>query len=295
MRKPSFLFFLLFFLFPMACTSPNGENDAVEEEKAIDSSSVTDIRVSELRLDCEPDARVLEGNRLIIRELGLGVFIGADSTTYDPDYGESHRLLMAIDLTDCSEADRHVLPVNETPDIAYTMADVNYHRVRQVIAIKGRKTIMAYDVKNKKILGPTEPSFLKERQYADAQSGNIERLEVWEDYLVGYATDLGAFVFRLTETPALVPKMPLVEIEGNGLAYRSLFLIPLANEKYQAIIPSMADQPPYGFSIETVFEEPLAFEVASDPELRGNVAKIGRTESGEEVVVDLGSAELELR
>lgn len=243
-------------------------------------------QTSSIEEACKPDAEVLSGNSLFIRERGEAVFIGADSTTYDTGLGKSHRLFIVMDMEKCEEVDRKVLPVNESPDFPYQLADISYHRARDVIAIKGLKTVLCYDMKAGEVFGPVAPSYKNEREYADAQSGNIERLEIWEDFILGYATDMGAFVFVIEPNNSLTPYLPAVEVPGSGLAYESLFLIPTTEGKMQAIIPSMEDQPPYGFSVEALFEQPIALQ--GEPQaIPPRYGLLGRTPAGEQVVVDL--------
>ena len=287
MRKQGIFFTIFIFFFLTSCgpdepaSDDNTEAPSQASEDSVDKSAMPEIISS-----CKPAAKVLDGNSLLVRERGLAVFIAADSSTYDSNLGDSHRLLITMDMVKCEEIDRQLLPMNISADFPYRLADISYHRLRKLIAIKGLKTVLCYDLMKKTILGPVYPQYKNEREYADAQTGNIQRLEIWEDYIMGYATDLGAFAFLMEDDNIIRPYLPVIEYSGDGLAEGALFLIPTTDDKVQAIIPGMEDQPPYGFSIETLFEQPI--------ELKGTPQKIlstyvilGKTSAGDQVLVDL--------
>lgn len=280
LRLPLLLMTLLVFI---SCSQEGPSSTTGQTEQESDTSDINS-RTAESSLDlaCEPDAEVLEENRLLIRELGLGVFIAADSTTYDEGLGQSHRLLIAMDLSNCEEVDRRLLPVNVSPDFPYYLADISYHRTRGVVAVKGLKTVLCYDLKSKTVFGPVGPEYKSKRELADAQSGNIQRLEIWEEYIIGYATDLGPFSFTIEADNSLKPYLPAVEFPDFG----ALFLVPTTDDRVQAIIPSMEDQPPYGFAIETLFEQPM--ELEGEPlALPPYYALLGQTANGKHVVVNI--------
>jgi hypothetical protein len=274
---------ILFFLMFAGAFSCGPDTSAPGEATGQDTDSLATRQITPMDETCKPDAEILAGNSLLIRERGDAVFIVADSTSYDEEFGPSHRSLILMDMEKCEELDRKLLPVNISPDFPYQLADISYHRVRDVIAIKGLKTVLCYDLRSKEVFGPVEPSYKSEREYADAQSGNIERLEVWEDYLIGYATDMGSFAFVITGNNTLRPFLPAVEYSSNGLAYQSLFLIPTADAKVQAIVPGIEDG---GFSIEILFEQPL--ELEGQPQaIPPRFGWLGRTPSGANIVVDV--------
>jgi hypothetical protein len=282
MKNLRFSFFFLMLVGLLSC-GPDASAPGGETAQGGDVDSLTSRQATSLDESCKPDAAILDGNSLLIRERGEAVFIVADSLSYDEDFGPSHRSLVLIDLEKCEEVDRKLLPVNVSPDFPYQLADISYHRMRDVIAIKGLKTVLCYDLQSKEVVGPVEPSYKEERAYADAQSGNIERLEVWEDYLIGYATDMGAFAFVITADNTLSPYLPAIEYPGEGLAYQSLFLMPTADGKVQAIIPSVGDD---GFSIAPLFGQPL--ELEGEPKaILPRFGWLGRTPAGEQVVVDV--------
>ncbi len=280
-------FFLIILSLFFSCGSETSTtNNDTDGDLMVETDTASRNITTAFNEDCKPKAKVLEGNSLLIRESGAAVFIGADSTTFDEGMGESHRLLIVMDMERCKEKDREILPVNVSPDFPYRLADISYHRMRDVIAVKGLKTVLCYDMKKQQVFGPVFPAFKNERELADAQSGNIERLEIWEDYIIGYATDLGAFVFVIEEDNSLTPFLPAVEFPGRGLSYSSLFLIPTADGRMQAIIPSMEDQPPYGFSIEALFEQALELEGEAQA-IPPRFGLLGRMPAGEQVVVDV--------
>lgn len=208
-------------------------------------------------IDCQLNMTILEGNQLLIRDAQSTtiVCITTDSTTHDEALGESHRVFLVLDAASCEEVDRQVLPVNQSPDFPYRLADVSYHRTYKIIAIKGRQSIYCYDLQNKQLLKPVTPDFLDERIEEDAQSGVISHLEVWENYLMGYANDFGAFAFALQEGPNLENALAKAEYMATDGSYNSLFLVPTPEGKFQAIIPDM-DLATNSFKVNLLFDAP---------------------------------------
>ncbi len=283
MNKSILFGLLLLSLFFNACDTNQQPERSTDE---LLESDDTQAETSEILIDCKPDFEILEGNRLLIRDMGLAVFIGADSSTYDENFGEGHRVLITMSIKDtCEIIDRQILPVNDSPDIPYFFADISYHRTHQVIALKSLKKVLTYNLKTKKISDSVEPVFMNEREYADAQSGNIQRLEVWEDHLIGYAMDLGVFVFSIDQDGRLKSVLPLVEYQMEESIYSPLFLIQSENAQMQAIIPGVPNLPPYSYSIEPIFENPIAFR--PDPQfIKGHYLVLGKKADGTQLLVD---------
>ena len=98
-----------------------------------------------------------------------------------------------------------------------------------------------------------EPEFLHERYAQDGQSGTIQRLELWEHYLIGYAQDLGTFVFDLRKHNKPTHVLAIAEYEKNE-SFSSLFLLQSEEDNTQAIIPQY-DADEYTFNIHTLFDK----------------------------------------
>lgn len=241
MYRMRFLLPYCLLLLPMLFTACNNEPSAQDAE----ASKATDSLISSLGTapgqleSCMPTDRTLEGNFFTGRKAGLQLFITADSSTYDPDMGDSHRLLEIYKMDDCSLIDRIELPVNVSPDFPYYFAEIIYNNTSRLVGIKGFNQIYCYDLENRRLLPPLEPRYLMERYAEDAQSGMIRRLEVWENYLIGFAEDQGVFVFDLSNPDAPNAVLPLaeypMETDNN---FHSLFLLPsYPDTLLQVVIP----------------------------------------------------------
>jgi len=187
--------------------------------------------------DCTIKGKVLEGNQFWIKEQDVLVCIVADSTTFDKDLGDSHRIVEAYDTKTCTQIFRKALPVNVSADFPYYLAEITYNNVNQVVAIRGFNTIYCFDVANKKLSAAMKPGFKKGRLSEDAQTGMIKRLEVWENYLVGFAEDQGTFVFDLSNHMQPKTVLPFAEYMVRENDFSSLFLLNSGNEGQQAIVP----------------------------------------------------------
>lgn len=217
--------------------------------------------------NCQPGGEILEGNQFWIRERETLVVVKADSSTLDPDYGPSHRILEVYDTRDCHRLSRQELPVNVSPDFPYYIAEITYNNTSQMLAIRGFGTIYLYDLANQRLLPVLEPKFLRERYGVDAQSGMIQRLEVWENYLIGYAQDKGTFAFDLSDKQAPKAILPFGEYESEETFY-PIFLL-ASGDGYQAILPEYdreADQ----FSVNPAFASPLQLNLDVPKSARNN-------------------------
>lgn len=205
---------------------------------------------------CEIQGELLEENELWLKDHGKLICIIADSSTYDPKFGLSHRIIEVFNTFNCELELKLTLPVNLSPDYAYFLADINYNNESKIVAIKGAKTVYCLDLETKKMLPLLTPSFKGKRENVDANSGNIIRLELWEDFLVGFAQDYGTFVFDLDKNGKAQAILPFAEYKSGETNFNSLFLLASNNNKYQAILPQY-DWEEETFSINPIFEEPL--------------------------------------
>lgn len=212
--------------------------------------------------ECEIAGQVLEGNQLWSREHGLIAAIVADEETRDENYGDSHRILEIYDATTCERIDRQILPVNVSPDFPYYLAEMNYNNAIEMLAIRGFDKVYLYDMDSRQLLPVLEPQYQGERYAEDAQSGMIYRLELWENYLVGAAEDMGVFVFDLTDRQNPEALLPFAEYEITEEDFGSLFLVSSTGADQQIIMPTY-DIENDQFTINPLFDQPKELNTAN--------------------------------
>ncbi|MEZ5039141.1 MAG: hypothetical protein R2828_04590 [Saprospiraceae bacterium] len=249
-------------LLAFACDSDTPSNQ--QSNKVPDSETTTSDTASSNAIDpsgtartqhnCELKDKVLEGNQTWLNDQELLIAIVADETTADPDFGDGHRVLLVIDTKTCEQIQREVLPVSGSPDFPYYIAEIVYNNTSQLVGIRGADVIYCYDVKKRQLLAPLKPQFLTERITDDAQSGMIQRLEVWENYLIGYAQDMGTFVFDVSNEEAPKPLLPYAEFKTQNGDFNSLFMVPSADDRLQGIIPQY-DYDADEFKINPLFSQ----------------------------------------
>lgn len=246
-------------------TSKTETADTTQIEIPTDANSPgANVRTSH---DCTVEGKILDGNQTWLNAQELLITVLADDTTNDPDYGEGHRILVVTDTKTCEEIQRETLPVSGSPDFPYYIAEIVYNNTSQLIGIRGADVIYCYDVLNKELLAPLAPSFLTARITDDAQSGMIQRLEVWENYLIGYAQDMGTFVFDLTDKASPQVRLPYAEFKTEMGEFNSLFMVPSTEDGFQAIIPA------YDYDADEFKVNPL---FTSGKELNTNIPKSAR-------------------
>ena len=216
-------------------SSEQNTADTTQAEQTTDSNNAAST--SKPSHDCVVEGKILDGNQSWLDKQELLITILADESTNDPDYGEGHRVLVVTDTKTCEEIQRETLPVSSSPDFPYYVAEIVYNNTSQLVGIRGADVIYCYDVINRQLLSPLSPDFLNERVTDDAQSGMIQRLEVWEDYLIGYAQDMGTFVFDLTDKDNPKSLLPYAEFKTPTGDFHSMFMVPSANAGLQAIVP----------------------------------------------------------
>lgn len=235
--------------------------------------------------DCEIKSKILEGNRKIIKEINAIVCIVADSTKES-----NHRILEVYNTTNCELEKREILPFDLKVDFPYLMADIIYNNNSHLVAIRNHKKVYCYDVDNHNLLDPLIPDFLNERFAVDAQSGNIQHLEVWENYLIGYVQDGGAFVFDVSNTDHPKALLPAAEYDlsfGEGEDFSSLFFLKSENgNTYQAIAPSF-DFDNDKFLVNTLFETPQDLNINIPKNIRDNRFIIRRSKDGNTFAIDM--------
>jgi len=264
-----YFIFFLGFLFFSACTEtattdapsvqpPKTETTAEPRSRSLslpDNANQISRNLKQQQ-KCKINGEVLEENELWLKDQGRLVCIRADSSTYDPKFGMSHRILEVYNTFTCSLELKLTLPVNLSPDFPYFLADINYNNDSKIVAVKAAQTVYCLDLETKRMLPLLTPAFKNKRVNVDASSGSIIRLELWEDFLIGYAQDRGTFVFDLSNQKGPSPILPFAEYKVDETRFNSLFLLPSDNKKYQAILP-IYDWEEETFSINPIFKSPM--------------------------------------
>jgi len=262
------LYFLILCL-GIACTEPTNTPTTaapstpkkIDKEKIVPRSADQTTRTLKQQQKCAIKGELLEGNELWLKDHAKMVCIRADSSTYDANLGMSHRILEIYNTFTCKVELKLTLPINVSPDFPYFLADINYNNESKIVAIKAAKTVYCLDLGSNKMLPLLAPKFKTKREMADPSSGTIIRLELWEDFLVGYAQDQGTFVFDLSNEGGAKPVLPFAEYQLGDTRYNSLFLLPSGKDKYQAIFPDY-DWEEENFAINPIFKAPLALETS---------------------------------
>jgi hypothetical protein len=260
MRTLWILSFSVLVLFLWSCGSDTPADTTDDSTSDIDSSSAEvseksrSLFPAQPPIDCEIGGSILEENRFWSSQSELLVTIKADSTTRDSNLGESHRILEVYDKQ-CSLLSRTILPINQSPDFPYYLAEIIYNNSSQVLPVKGFNTIYLYDLSGRQLLPQIEPQFTGPRYGVDAQSGRIEHLEVWENYLIGHSRDYGSFVFRLEENQQVIPVPPFAEYQFED-RYYPVFALRSGAGARQLLLPSY-DRRTNTFSINPVLQQPL--------------------------------------
>lgn len=240
-----------------------------EVDAKSDSATAMPIPSEVQKPGCEKEGTMLDGNEFWANEVNKLIRIVATDATKDANLGESHRVLQVYDGVNCQLMQTETLPVDGSPDFAFRIADITYNNESKIIAIQGFKKIYCYNIQTGKLYRAVEPKFLNKRFAEDAQSGRIKRLEVWEDYLIGYAQDLGSFVFNLKNGQPEVVE-PFAEFEiVEGESYNSMFLLKSKADTYQAILPKY-DANTNEFQMNPVLPEPLYISHEINPRYRNN-------------------------
>jgi hypothetical protein len=247
---------------------------------------------------CVSSGEVLDGNAIHTQRAGLLVCIAADSTLSEESGIPEHRVLEVYNTKDnCKLVDRVMLPQGPSPDYPYYLAEINYNSARQLVGVKGFDQIFCYDLEARKLMDPLTPAYLSERSMMDAQSGQILHLEVWEEYLIGYAQDMGIFVFNLKKEGGPEPLLPVAEYSDSQAGIQPLFLLPSAGNSFQAILPTY-DPNEEALIVYPLFRNPVLMNAsAANVQADGQVVILdavrpSESETGEKVLVDLSTRKL---
>lgn len=258
LKKIIFVSFLFFCISSCEESSNADANTSTRNPPEVKTPSSTQpISKIEKKKECEIKGKTLEGNRKLVEGKNTLVCIVADEKG-------SHRKLEIYNTSTCELIKSEILPINISPDSPYLIADIIYNKNSHLVAIKGYGAVYCYDVENQKLMDALVPDFLNERIAADASSGKIKHLEVWENYLIGFAEDIGAFVFDLTDTANPKNLLPAAEFDlSEGEDFSSLFFLKSQNGKdtYQAISPSY-DYNKFKLQINPLFEAPKNVDIS---------------------------------
>ncbi len=240
--------------------------------------------------DCNISGEVLDQNQMLSQDNKILIVVKADSSTYDEDLEvNSHRILELYNIENCTTIDRKVLPVNVSADYPYYIARVSYNTNSQLIAIRGFNNIFVYDLNNNKLLPELQPEFKEERYGVDAQSGRILRIELWENYLIGYAQDYGAFAFDLSNNNTPKPSLPYTEWFSPDEVFHSLFLLPSGSGGQQILLPEY-DFDQEVFKINPMFEKPQDIDAGQSGERF--VVFSSQSNNGISIAIDLKEKKL---
>ena len=272
-------------------------NESGQDSTTLEGQNNTDnAKVIKATHDCEVAGKILEGNQTWLSEQDILITILADESTADPDFGDGHRILVVTDTKTCEEIKREILPVSGSPDFPYYIAEIVYNNTSQLIGLRGADVIYCYDINKKELLSPLSPTFLTERVMDDAQSGMIQRLEVWENYLIGYAQDMGTFVFDLSDKAAPKSLLPYSEFKTQTGDFHSLFMVPSAGDALQGIIPQY-DYDADEFKINPLFDQGKSLNTNLPKSAKNNRFLVLREkgDAGKAVGIDMQSCkEVEL-
>lgn len=268
-----FLFSILLFLGLSACDQTANSNSTDVDQPTDQPSTESTTKEKQptaipKKNDCHPDAKVLADNNLWLRHQQKLIRIEADSSTLDKNLGDSYRILNVYDTKECQSIFKQTLPVNNSPDFPYYIAKINYNKNSNLVAIRGFEEVYCFDVNNNQLLTKMTPSFQSKRNAVDAQSGMIQQLELWENYLIGYCQDYGAFVFDLQNSNASKSIKPIAEFK-EGDQYHSLFLLKSGADHFQAIIPNF-DQKEGKFSINPLLDKPKKISTSINQKATNN-------------------------
>lgn len=291
-------FFLTILSFTFFACGDISSNQTTGGDNTTDSTAVSDTKpepAPDPKPDCDISSHVLEGNQIWAKNENRLICITADEETQDAELGESHRILEVYDAKTCERIDRKILPVNVSPDFPYQLSEITYNKASQIVGIKGYDKIYCYHTGNQTLGAAIKPQFLNERYGEDAQSGRIDRLEVWENYLIGYASGMGAFVFKLEDDGKTTAVLPLAEFEiEEGLTYNSLFLLNSKEDAHQLILPAF-DFDKNEFSINPVFEAPKKMRTQLNRNFRDNrylvLKEIGANNQMNPIAIDMKEME----
>lgn len=298
------LFYIVGIVFVIFTCSNSDQTGTDNLEKAFlnDSTGVVPDNYNERSITryvppqhgCTLVGNILPKNQLWLEDQKILFVIKADSSTYDQNLGDSHRILEVYDTENCNRTKREILPINESPDFPYYLARITYNQTSQLVAVRGFKQIFVYDLANDELLPIVEPQFSEEIFTVDAQSGLIQIMELWENYIVGFAQDNGAFVINLENKQQPQSVLPFALWKDEQERPHALFLLPSQLGGFQAIIPSY-NSGNGAFSVNPIFDQPQEIDTenpAGTVDSRYLVFRGSPGDKGQGIAIDISKRSL---
>ena len=218
-------------------------NNTSTKEVTEDTASSLPTNPARLFHDCDIAGKVLKDNEIWIQEKELLVCIAADSTTLDPDFGESHRRFLVYNTSNCELIHEQTLPVNNSPDFPYYLSQELQDGPAAFVCCQGFDFTFCYDLNNKKSVPKLTPKYLSEREAQDAQSGMPMGLKMQGNFLFGLALNFGAFAFDLSNPQQPKALLPAAEFPmQDRMSHSSLFFIDQDGLSKKAIIPGFDEE-----------------------------------------------------
>lgn len=278
--------------FLLACESSAPKESPETETVAADTNTLqpeTFIQESNRATSppCPTPGKVLQGNQLYDAESNHWIVIRADSSTYDANLGDSHRILEIYEAGTCNLLFQQVLPINESPDFPYYLSQFIYNKVSRLVGIRGDKLVYFFDLSSNKLSPAMKPKFVQQRYAADAQSGRILHLETWEQYLVGYARDYGAFVFDLRNSARPMAMLPSMEYQLPDDSYSSVFLLPSGQEQLRQVLLPYYDYQQRQFQLNAMLQQPQELSLQNSRDQRFLLIDFPQDEQKAKLAVDL--------
>lgn len=205
-------------------------------------------KVTTVLKNCDIKGKVLADNKLFLRQAKQDIYIVANQKS-----ANKHCALEVYDKTNCQQVFQQLLPPIDFP---YTLAKINYNNSKQLVAIKGYDKIFCYDINKKQLSKPLIPKYAHECENMDAQSGLIKHLELWENYLIGYAQDHGTFIFDLNNNDKPKALLPHTEyhIKGSSV-HNPMFLLTSKDNEQQILLPKF-NKRDQSFELGVVWDAP---------------------------------------
>lgn len=207
----------------------------------------------------------------------------------DGDSVNAPQKLEVLLIESCKLLFEQRLPNSLSAESTYSLANLEYNSAHHLVGISGNRAIYALQADSLFLVGPLEPTFAHQTMAADAQSGQILHLEVWEDFLVGYSQDFGSFVFDFRQPQRPSGILPFREWELESGHYHSLFLLPSGDNLFQALLP-VFDFESGTIRVESFFPKPVEMNVEDQPQVEEGSPMIELIHSGgEHIEINLAS------
>ncbi len=231
-----YLFFCLIFgycIFGPACEEPAANSDTQHPPMDKSTESKPHQIPPKAVNTCTTTSKKRDDNELFLPQEKLWLVVVADSSTADSDLGDSYRIVEAYQTDDCKLLHRFTMPVNRSPDFTYYISKKSYNTTSRVLCLPGYEYVFCYHMEAAKMMPRLVPQYLEEREYADAQSGMPGEMEAIGNVVFGYAVDLGAYAFDVSDKQNPRALLPLAE---SGQDETSLFAIGNSDGTFQAVL-----------------------------------------------------------